>query len=70
VNIKMKLYALGGAALLGIPLVRSVTSGLKARKKERVYHDVLKAALADGKRDIDDCIKAAKAAADRIGSAA
>ena len=65
-KIKTKLYALGGAALLGIPALRALTIGAKSRRRERVYQDVLMAALADGQRSIIDCEKAAKMAADRI----
>jgi len=65
-KIKTKLYALGATALLGIPALRALTVGVKSRRRERVYQDVLKAALADGQRSIFDCEKAAKTAADRI----
>lgn len=69
-GIKMKLYALGGAALIGVPVARSLTRSLtkkvQAWQREKVYQEVLTAALADGARPVKDCIKAAKAAASRI----
>jgi hypothetical protein len=65
-GIKMKLYALGGAALVGVPVVRALGRKIQAYQREKVYQDVLTAALADGTRSVKDCIKAAKAAANRI----
>ena len=59
-TIATKLWAIGGAAFVGVPVVRAVARKVQERRREKTYKDVLVAALSNGERSTEECERVAK----------